>query len=118
VVSVEGVMRLHGKDLPIKLTLLHPLFFFLLHGQFEEVLRHAADIIGSFENRLATLAATEFQIEESSRLACFEDTILLCGVLREKLGQGNRFEIDRFEFGRGRKWRVLVWRKFCSVRHF
>jgi hypothetical protein len=96
---------------------LHSLFFFLLHGQFEELFRHAADIICSFQNRLATLAATELQVEESSRLACFEDTILLCGILREKLDQGNSFEIDGFELGRGWEWRVLVWRELCGVRH-
>jgi len=80
--------------LPVQLALLHPLLFLLFHGQFEELFCHAADVVRSFQDRLAVFRATEFQIEETSCLACFEDAVLLFGVFREEFGQGNRFQID------------------------
>ena len=76
-----------------------------------------ADIISAFEDRLATLTAPEFEVEEASSLACFEDAVLLFGISGEEFDQRDRLEIDGFELGRGREGRVCFWREFCGVRH-
>jgi hypothetical protein len=102
---------------PVQLPLPHPLLFFHLHRQLEDIFGHPADVIGSLENRLAALAIAELEVEETTSFTGFKDAFLLGGVFGQEFLEGDGLEIDCFELRRSREWWVCLRSEFGGVRH-